>query len=206
MEEKNVERVIVLIDGSNVYYSTARKGKKIDFEKLVRELVSHRTLIQAYYYVAPLDFETNPEKYWDHQRFLDVLRGIPKFTVELCTLKKIKAKSGSFVFVVKGDDVRLAHDLLMGAVKDLYDTAIIVSGDEDFVPLIKTVKEYGKKVENAYFPASSSSNLRKACNSSTNLNKILHKIVYQKDSENQDDDKADKNINGSALSDDHTEL
>lgn len=180
MKKRKIERVIILIDGSNVYYSTAKKGKKLDFKKLINELTGDRKLVNAHYYVAPLDFETNQEKYWDHQRFLDVLREIPKFKVELCTLKKIKAKNGSFVFVVKGDDVRLAHDFLMGAVKDLYDTAIIVSGDEDFVPLIKTVKGYKKRVENAYFPASSSENLRKACDGCINLNKILHKITYQK--------------------------
>jgi len=175
------ERVIILIDGSNFYYSTAKRGKKIKFEKLIKELAGDRKLVNVYYYVAPLDFETNQKKYWDHQRFLDVLREIPKFNVVLCTLKKIKAKNGSFVFVVKGDDIRLAHDFLMGAVKDLYDTAIIVSGDEDFVPLIKTVREYKKRVENAYFPASSSENLRKVCDATINLNKIFDKIIYQKD-------------------------
>lgn len=32
------ERVIILIDGSNFYYSTVKKGKKINFQKLAKVL------------------------------------------------------------------------------------------------------------------------------------------------------------------------
>lgn len=177
MEEK-LERATIFIDGSNFYHSTAKKGKKVSFQKLIHELTGDRKLENVYYYVAPLDIEADESKYWSHQRFLDKLRQIPKFKVVLCTLKKIKIDSGESIYIVKGDDIKLAHDLLIGAVKNLYDIAIIVSGDEDFLPLIKTVKEYGKKVENAYFSSSSSYNLRKACNSSVHLDKIMQKIVY----------------------------
>lgn len=179
----NKERVIILIDGSNFYYSTAKLGKKIDFQKLINELANERTLINAYYYVAPLDIQANAEKYWSHQRFLNKLRKIHKFKVILCALKKIKTKEGSFVYVVKGDDVKMSNTLLMGAVENQYDTAIIITGDEDFVDTIKIVKnKYKKKVGNAYFRKSSSSNLRKACDFSISLNKIIDKIIVNKES------------------------
>lgn len=178
MENKKIERISIFVDGSNFYYSTAKKGKKVKFQKLINELVGDRKLVNIYYYVAPLDIKADAEKYWSHQRFLNVLRKIPKFKVILCTLKKIKAGEGSFVYVVKGDDVRLSNNLLMGAVEDLYDTAIVISGDEDFVDSVRIVrKKYNKKVGNAYFSKSSSSNLRKICDFSINLNKILDKIV-----------------------------
>jgi|GEM_PF-6310692 len=69
MKEKDAEKqekTIILIDGSNFYYRTAKKGKKIDFQKLIKELSKGRKLIKAYYYVAPLDIEANEEKYWGH--------------------------------------------------------------------------------------------------------------------------------------------
>jgi uncharacterized LabA/DUF88 family protein len=182
------ERVVILIDGSNFYYSTTKKGNKVDFQKLINELIKDRRLVKAYYYVAPLDIEVDKEKYWGHQRFLNKLRQIPKFEVILCNLKKLKS-DGGYVYVVKGDDVKMSNTLIMGAVDDLYDTAIIVSGDEDFIDSINIVKErYGKKIENAYFSKSSSSNLRRACDSKINLNKIIDKIKKS-----------------SALSEDHTE-
>ena len=168
---------MILIDGSNFYYSTSKKGIKINFQKLINELVGNRELVGVYYYVAPLNFETNPKKYWKHQKFLSILRKIPKFNVVLCTLKKVKKKDGSYDFVVKGDDALLIRDFIMSAVKNLYDTAIIVSGDEDFAPIIKTVQELGKKVGNAYFKLSSSQALRQVCNFSIPLNKIIPKII-----------------------------
>ena len=57
----------------------------------------------------------------------------------MCTLKKIKI-GGKFAYFVKGDDVKLSNNLLMGAVDNLYDTAIIISGDEDFIDSVKIVK------------------------------------------------------------------
>jgi len=185
-----MDRIVILIDGSNFYYSTAKKGIKIDFRKLIREFVGDRVLVKVCYYVAPLDIEAGGEKYWSHQRFLDKLRGISKFEVVLCALKKIRV-GGDYVYVVKGDDVKMSNTLIMGAVDDLYDCVVVVSGDEDFIDSVNIVRErYGKKVENAYFSKSSSSNLRKACDSVINLSKIVNKLEIEK---------------SSVLSEDHTE-
>lgn len=192
-EEK--ERLMIFIDGSNFYYSTSRKGIKVDFEKLIKELSTGKEFIGAYYYVAPLDINEGEEKYWAHQRFLEKLKKISNFNVILCSLKKIKI-DGKYKYFVKGDDVKLSNNLLMGAVEDNYDVAIIVSGDEDFVDSVKIVREkYGKKVGNAYFGRSSSSNLRRECNFIINLDKILGKITYNKK----------ENDESSVLSEDHTE-
>lgn len=49
----------------------------------------------------------------------------------------------------KGVDVFLAVDLL--ALKDTYDVAIIVSGDQDYAPAVKAVKNFGKQVINVAF-------------------------------------------------------
>jgi len=150
----------------------------VNFQRLIKELVGNRILVNVYYYVAPLDIEANEEKYWSHQRFLDKLRQIPKFKVILCALKKIKADDRKYVYIVKGDDLKMSNTLLMGAVDNLYDTAIAISGDEDFIDSINIVrKRYKKKIGNAYFSKSSSSNLRKVCDFTINLDKILNKII-----------------------------
>ena len=61
--------------------------------------------------------------------------------------------------------------------ENLYDTALIVSGDEDFVPAIRKVQKLGKKVENAYFSVSRSDFLRKVCNSSILLDEIIEDCI-----------------------------
>ena len=143
---------------------------------MINELVRDRMLINVFYYNASLDLSANPKIYWKQQKFFNVLRKIPKFKIILCKLRKVK-RDGSFEYEMKGDDTHLVSDFVGEAYEDLYDTAIIVSGDEDFISPIKRVKKLGKKVENAWFSSSSSFNLRKACDESIHLNKIIDKII-----------------------------
>jgi uncharacterized LabA/DUF88 family protein len=49
----------------------------------------------------------------------------------------------------KAVDVMLATDLI--TLKSIYDLAIIVSGDQDYVPAVKSVKDAGKTVVNVAF-------------------------------------------------------
>ncbi len=49
----------------------------------------------------------------------------------------------------KSVDVKLAVDLIR--LKDIYDVAIIVSGDQDYVPAVDTIKDFGKRVVNVAF-------------------------------------------------------
>ncbi len=48
-------------------------------------------------------------------------------------------------------DVGIAVEMLMHAVNDHYDVAILISGDRDFNPAIKQVQRLGKRVEVAAF-------------------------------------------------------
>ena len=49
----------------------------------------------------------------------------------------------------KAVDVKLATDLIV--LRDIYDIAVIVSGDQDYVPAVQVVKDAGKKVVNVTF-------------------------------------------------------
>ncbi|MEW6295983.1 MAG: NYN domain-containing protein [Candidatus Diapherotrites archaeon] len=73
----------------------------------------------------------------------------------------------------------LATDMLSFAYENIYDTAIIVSGDGDFVPTIKRVQKLGKKVVNAYFRVSSSNFLKKVCDSSICLDDFISDICLK---------------------------
>ncbi len=44
-------------------------------------------------------------------------------------------------------DVKLALDLALGAVDDIFDTAILVSSDTDILPAVDEVRSRSKKVE-----------------------------------------------------------
>ena len=66
--------------------------------------------------------------------------------------------------------VRLAYE-------NAFDTAILVSGDGDFVPAVQLLRKLGKNVENAYFSVSSSSYLKQTCNSSILINHTIEEIL-----------------------------
>ena len=70
--------------------------------------------------------------------FLNRLSGSIKYD---CVTKKLGRE--------KAVDVHLATDLLR--LKDIYDAAIIVSGDQDYVPAVQAVKDFGKHVVNVSF-------------------------------------------------------
>ncbi|MDO8563617.1 MAG: NYN domain-containing protein [Nanoarchaeota archaeon] len=172
------ERVAIFIDGSNFYYGLKRLNiTGLKMQDLIDELVNNRHLIKIFFYTIRLDKRFNKNQFVEHNTFLDILKNIKRFSIVLCTLKRIRKPDGGFGFEVKGDDIHLANDMLVGAYENKYDTAILVSGDEDFIPVVNTIKvRLKKRVENIYFRKSSSRWLRKACTSATNARFILNEI------------------------------
>ncbi len=49
----------------------------------------------------------------------------------------------------KAVDVKLATDLLQ--LKDIYDVAVILSGDQDYTPAVEAIKDFGKRTVNVSF-------------------------------------------------------
>ena len=167
------QKVAIFIDGSNLYHNLRRFNIKTKFEEIIKKVETRREVVNVFYYTALLDKSIDEKRYNEHKRFLDNIKKIPNFNIVLCNLRKIILEDGSVDFTIKGDDVYLATDLIKGAYENLYDIAIIVSGDADFIPSIKLVQKNGKKVINAFFPKSSSYLLRNCCDGSINLKKAL---------------------------------
>lgn len=141
-------RVAIFIDGSNLYKSKESElpGRKFDYAEFRDLLTGGRDLVRAYYYNAPLDPAYDAHKYKEQQRFLDHLRHLDYFEVKLGKLVRRGTR-----YVQKGVDVRLATDMVGFAAANLYDIAVIVSGDGDFADAVQHVKNLGKHVENAFF-------------------------------------------------------
>ena len=100
-------------------------------------------------------------------------------------MRKLTGQDGKFHYSVKGDDIHLAIDMVSFAYENLYDTAILVSGDGDFEPAIKRSQKLGKKVENAYFSISRSSLLKQVCNKSMLLDDIIGKCLKNDDKKDE---------------------
>ncbi|MCK4784733.1 MAG: NYN domain-containing protein, partial [Desulfobacteraceae bacterium] len=73
------ERVMIFIDGSNLYHSlkTFAKRTDIDIGKLCNRLLEKRRLVRIYYYNARVGLKEEPERYRDQQAFFTSVNAIP---------------------------------------------------------------------------------------------------------------------------------
>ena len=148
--DESAQRVAIFIDGSNLYHSLEENCKRfdLDFRAFSNKLCNGRRLFRTYYYNVLRDPDRNPQAYQDQKKFLAALYSTPYLEVRLGA-----AKQRGDVVIEKGVDIMLATDLLHMAWNDLYDVAIVVSGDGDFAYALQTVKNMGKHIEVGAFPA-----------------------------------------------------
>jgi len=167
-EDIGKEKAIVFIDGNNFYHGLKVMGlpTKIDFEKFVLKLTKGFHLIKTFYYNSPLPQQKDPEEYRKQRKFFNYIGSLARFELILGRLEKrvytypddiyerikdIYPQRTFETFVEKGVDVNIAVDMLRLAFLNYYEVAVLVSGDGDFVPVVKSVQDLGKKVINAYF-------------------------------------------------------
>ena len=143
-------RVAIFIDGSNLYHSLEENCKRydLDFTAFTAKLCSGRPMYRTYYYNILGVQDRNPQAYQDQQKFFSALYNTPYLEVRLGT-----SKMRGDVAVEKGVDIMVATDLLRLAWDNLYDVGVLVSGDGDFAYAVQAVKDLGKHVEVAAFPA-----------------------------------------------------
>ncbi len=140
------QRIGIFVDVQNMYYSAKNLyNAKVNFAQVLRTAVAGRSLIRAIAYVIKADVK-------EEQNFFDALEKIG-FEVKA---KDLQIFAGG---AKKGDwDIGLAMDTIELAPK--LDTIIIVSGDGDYVPLVRHLRHaLGCRIEIIAFGKSGSSKL-----------------------------------------------
>ena len=175
------ERVVIFIDGSNIFHAIRALNIKIDYSRLVRFLSKDKYLIRAYYYssmprVEDVEKDT-PE--WDslmrQRKFISELKNMG-IKPRIANLRKL----ASGEWLEKEVDIMLATDMLALAFRNAYDTAVLVSGDSDFCYTVETIQDLGKRVINATFKRNSSPLLRGVCDEVIILDEYLEEIMMEK--------------------------
>ena len=130
-------RVAVFIDGNNLFHAARFHNIDIDYNKLLRILLGDGRLLRAFFYTG---VDAGAER---QQGFLLWMRrnGFRVVQKELKTFYDGTRKANL--------DVEIAVDMLSLAGR--YDTAVLVSGDEDFVYAVNAVAYKGCRVEVAGF-------------------------------------------------------
>lgn len=171
------QRVGIFVDVQNMFYSARTLHQsKVDYSKLLGELVGQRNLVRAIAYVVQ-----KPEV--DQDAFLEALR---RAGYEVKVRELTVRDDGS----ARGDwDVGITIDAMCMARK--LDTVLLVTGDGDFVPLADALKREGCRVEIVSFEQSTSNDLIRACHE---FIPISGKVLFKEEKfvrEQEDEDHAE---------------
>ncbi|MBI2040627.1 MAG: NYN domain-containing protein [DPANN group archaeon] len=180
---------MIFIDGSNLYHGLKKHTSKkyFNYEKFVNLLCGkERELVRAYYYNAPLPQQADPTSYQKQRQFFDNLQRIPYFELRLGRLEpreklhictNCESASKIRTYKDKGVDLKMAIDMLSHAASKNFDTAIIVTGDGDFVEAVSAIKKFGLHVEHVYFKDRSQA-LQQSCDKSIILTEEFLKDCF----------------------------
>ncbi|HNV97093.1 MAG TPA: NYN domain-containing protein [bacterium] len=140
--------VYVFIDASNVWEAQKVKGKLFDFEKLNQYLQNkfQAKELKIFYYTAyPAEGTRNYDLNPKHKFYTFLKKGLG-FEVRKKELKRIHLTTNSEdIIQEKGNmDVEITIDAMFHI--DKYNTAILFSGDSDFLALVAHLRNSKKKV------------------------------------------------------------
>ena len=143
-----MSRVMFLFDGFNLYHAlqqnpATHKYKGLDLSRLASCYVTKKDQItDILYFTAYATW--NPDKVKRHRTYVRALqtRDVRVIFGKFRQRDRQCPKCGETyrTFEEKETDVNIAIQLFEAAIKDQFDTAVIVSGDSDLIPSIEAVK------------------------------------------------------------------
>lgn len=162
------QRVVVLVDVQNMYYSAKHMYKaKVNFRNVLKEAVSGRVLTRAIAYVIKTDVVKK------ERDFFEALNK-SGFEVKEKDLQIFPggAKKGDWDVGITMDAIRLGKKV---------DSIVIVSGDGDYIPLVKYLQlSEGCQVEIMAFGKTCSKDLTKEADDFIDMDKGKSKFLLKK--------------------------
>ena len=132
------EKVVIFIDGANLYATSKAIGIDIDYRRLLAEFSSKAYLLRAYCYTALVE----DQEYSSIRPLIDWL-DYNGFTVVTKPAKEFTDASGRRK--IKGNmDIELTVDAL--EMSPFFDHFVLFSGDGDFTALVAALQRKGKRV------------------------------------------------------------
>jgi uncharacterized LabA/DUF88 family protein len=153
----NNKRSIIYVDGFNLYYGAVKDTpwKWLNIEKYFSLLRQDDDIQVIKYFMAEIQgsHKPNQETYLKALGTLNkvqIIFGLFKFKPVKCLVTQCNY-NGSRIFNVpeeKRTDVNIAVHMMIDAIENKCDRFVIVSGDSDLVPAVKTVKslDLNKKI------------------------------------------------------------
>jgi|ERR1035437_2257323 uncharacterized LabA/DUF88 family protein len=167
------DRVVVYIDGFNLYFGLKTKGWRqfywLNLLDLSRHLLKpHQALVQVKYFTSRI--RDDPPKERRQSTYIDALQTLPagevqiifgKYQSEIRTCHSCGASYQSHN--EKMTDVNIAVEMMADAFQNRFDTALLISADSDLTAPIATALRLfpSKRVAAAFPPARSSEDLKR---------------------------------------------
>lgn len=180
-----MSRVMVYVDGFNLYFGLRSKGWRkyywLDLHRLATALLKpDQTLVGVHYFTSRLHVDGEDTSTVQRQNaYLDALATLPTLQIHYGHfLEKTRncKKCGAIWqgYEEKMTDVNIATQLLLDAFKDQFDTALLISGDSDLTTPVRTLRAHfpEKRLIVAFPPDRRSAELIKAANASFPIGEI----------------------------------
>ncbi len=155
----NRGKTIVYLDNSNIFRGQIDAKWRVDPEKLILRLARDGEIWQTHFFAAV----TNPPLY-KQTAFYRRLKEKLHWETVLFSLgnKTFHCRNCQKTHHLKSEkcvDVAIATRMLTHAIHKAFDTAILLSGDKDYLDTVRTIKNLGLRVEIASFRRSMSGDL-----------------------------------------------
>jgi uncharacterized LabA/DUF88 family protein len=143
----NRGKTIMFIDNSNVFHGSRQAGWRLDAKKLQATLEKGGPIWQTFFFAAVSD----PPRY-SQTNFYQMLKTELHYEMTVLplghkTVSCFKCGDKRHVYTEKGIDVGVSTKLLLLAHNRAFETAILLSGDKDYLETVQAVKNMGLRVE-----------------------------------------------------------
>ena len=192
-----MERVIVYIDGFNLYFGLKEKDWRryywLNLQKLSQSLLQkNQELVTTKYFTSRV--KKPPDKNRRQTIFLEALETLKNFHIFYghYLVNSIECKKCGNIFPKPNEkmtDVNIAVEMLTDAFQNSYDKAIVISADSDLSGPIRKIKEIfpDKKIVVAFPPARYSFVLEKITHASFTIGrKKFAESIFPEDVEKND--------------------
>ena len=156
-------KIMIFVDGSNLFYTAQMMGIEIDYIKLVNVLVNKDKLIRANFY-SGIDNDNMTSVGW---KYFMKRTGFRMVTKQVVSYSDGKAKADC--------DVEMAVDMIN--FSSAFDTCILITGDGDLTYAVDTLVQQGKQVEVVGHKQNTKDTLIHSADRFIDLESIKHLII-----------------------------
>ncbi len=145
------EKVVLFLDYANIHRAAGERRCPLDYADLLQYVSEGRFLVEAHSYV-PINprcehrADRDIEALWQAGYLVHSKRGTITGSTYRCNF-----------------DVEIARDMLKALFQVKPTIMVLASGDADFIPLVREIRQAGVRVEVAAFPEAASTELRLKC-------------------------------------------